>query len=68
MRLFVGDDWAENHHDIEVMDETGKVLAKRRLSEGVAGGAGTASNWSRRYHEGSHCAKRTDPTDRTGRG
>jgi Transposase len=37
MRLFAGDDWAEDHHDIEVMDETGKVLAKRRLAEGVAG-------------------------------
>ena len=37
MRLFVGDDWAEDHHDIEVMDEAGKVLAKKRLPEGVAG-------------------------------
>jgi hypothetical protein len=37
MRLFVGDDWAEDHHDIEVMDEAGRVLAKRRLPEGVAG-------------------------------
>jgi len=37
MRLFVGDDWAEDHHDVEVMDEAGKVLAKRRLPEGAAG-------------------------------
>ena len=37
MRLFVGDDWAEDHHDIEVMDQAGKVLAKRRLPEGAAG-------------------------------
>ena len=37
MRLFVGDDWAENHHDVEVMSEAGKVLAKARLPEGVAG-------------------------------
>jgi transposase len=37
MRLLVGDDWAEDHHDVEVMDESGKVLAKRRLPEGVAG-------------------------------
>src|ERR1700748_365826 len=36
MRLFTGDDWAEDHHDIEVMDEAGKVLARRRLPEGVA--------------------------------
>jgi hypothetical protein len=37
VRLFVGDDWAEDHHDIEVMDEAGKVLAKRRLPEGWPG-------------------------------
>ena len=37
MRLFVGDDWAEDYHDVEVMDEAGKVLARRRLAEGVAG-------------------------------
>ena len=37
MRLFVGDDWAEDHHDVEVMDEAGQVLATRRLPEGVAG-------------------------------
>jgi transposase len=37
MRLFAGDDWAEDHHDVEVMDETGKVLARRRLPEGAGG-------------------------------
>ena len=37
MRLFVGDDWAEDHHDIEVMDQAGKVLARKRLPEGAAG-------------------------------
>ena len=37
MRLFVGDDWAEDHHDVEVMDEAGTVLARRRVPEGVAG-------------------------------
>jgi transposase len=37
MRLFVGDDWAEDHHDVEVMDEAGKVLGRRRLPEGAAG-------------------------------
>jgi len=37
VRLFVGDDWAEDHHDVEVMDQAGKVLAKRRLPEGAAG-------------------------------
>ena len=37
MRLFIGDDWAEDHHDVELMDERGKRLAKARLPEGVAG-------------------------------
>ena len=35
--IFVGDDWAEDHHDVEVQDETGRRLAKARLPEGVAG-------------------------------
>jgi Transposase/Transposase IS116/IS110/IS902 family len=54
MRLFVGDDWAEGHHDVEVMDEAGKVLAKRRLPEGVAGMA--------RLHElvGQHLGEDAD--------
>src|SRR6516225_5727977 len=37
MRLFIGDDWAEDHHDVEVMDAGGRVLAKKRLPEGAAG-------------------------------
>jgi hypothetical protein len=37
MRLFVGDDWAEDHHDVELMEAAGRVLGKRRLPEGVAG-------------------------------
>ena len=35
--LFVGDDWAEDHHDVEVMDAAGRRLAKARLPEGMAG-------------------------------
>jgi transposase len=37
LRLFVGDDWAEDHHDVEVMDASGRRLARARLPEGVAG-------------------------------
>ena len=37
MRLFVGDDWAEDHHDVELMDAAGRVLARARLPEGVVG-------------------------------
>lgn len=35
--LFVGDDWAEAHHDVELMDGAGRRLAKARLPEGVVG-------------------------------
>ena len=38
--LFVGDDWAEDYHDVEVQDETGRRLAKARFTEGLAGVAG----------------------------
>jgi hypothetical protein len=37
MVLFVGDDWAEDQHDVEVQDATGRRLGKARLPEGVAG-------------------------------
>jgi transposase len=35
--IFVGDDWAEDHHDIHVMDADGVRLASRRLPEGLPG-------------------------------
>jgi transposase len=35
--IFVGDDWAEDHHDVYVMDEAGGRLASRRLPEGLTG-------------------------------
>jgi len=35
--LVVGDDWAQDHHDVEVMDGSGRRLAKARLPEGMAG-------------------------------
>jgi transposase len=41
--LFVGDDWAEDHHDVEVQDEHGRAMRTARLPEGVDGMA--------RFHE-----------------
>lgn len=35
--LFIGDDWAEAHHDVEIVGEDGRRLARRRLPEGVDG-------------------------------
>jgi transposase len=34
---FVGDDWAEDHHDVEMQDASGRRLVRARLPEGVAG-------------------------------
>jgi hypothetical protein len=33
----VGLDWAETHHDVAVMDESGRVVTARRVAEGLAG-------------------------------
>ncbi len=35
--IFVGDDWAEAHHDVYVCDEAGVKLAAKRLPEGIDG-------------------------------
>ena len=37
MLVLVGDDWAEDHHDVELMDESGRTVARARLPEGAAG-------------------------------
>jgi Transposase/Transposase IS116/IS110/IS902 family len=37
MLVLVGDDWAEDHHDVELMDDSGRTLARARLPEGAAG-------------------------------
>ena len=35
--IFLGVDWAEAHHDLCVMDESGRVLAKRRVADSLEG-------------------------------
>jgi hypothetical protein len=37
VELFVGVDWAEDHHDVCVMAATGRVRAKGRVSDDLAG-------------------------------
>lgn len=37
MEVFVGIDWAEEHHDVCVMDVAGRVRAKGRVSNDLAG-------------------------------
>jgi transposase len=40
MDVYCGIDWAEDHHDIAVVDQDGKLLARRRISDDAAGLAG----------------------------
>ena len=35
--LFVGVDWGEAHHDLCLLDQDGRVLAARRIADGLAG-------------------------------
>lgn len=35
--IFVGDDWAEGHHDIYIQDTDGKKLSKCRVAESIEG-------------------------------
>ena len=35
--IFVGHDWAEDHHDIALVDQDGTLLAKRRIGDDAAG-------------------------------
>ena len=52
--IFVGNDWAEDHHDVYLMDEGGARLGYGRLPEGIEGVArcmrwslGTQRRWLR---------------------
>src|SRR4051812_49701091 len=37
MAVYGGIDWAEGHHDIALVDDEGRLLAKRRIGETPAG-------------------------------
>jgi transposase len=37
MEVFCGVDWAEDHHDIALVDRDGQLLARRRISDDAAG-------------------------------
>ena len=37
MRIWCGIDWAERHHDIALVDDNGKLVAKRRIADDAAG-------------------------------
>jgi hypothetical protein len=37
MQVFCGIDWAEDHHDVALVDRDGQLLARRRISDDAAG-------------------------------
>jgi transposase len=37
LKVLCGIDWAEGHHDIALVDELGQLIAKKRITETVAG-------------------------------
>ena len=37
LRVFCGIDWAEDHHDVALVDAEGKLVAKRRIGDDAAG-------------------------------
>jgi len=37
LEIFCGIDWAERHHDVAVVDQTGRLLGRRRISDDLAG-------------------------------
>ncbi|MFF3601556.1 IS110 family transposase [Kitasatospora indigofera] len=37
LKIFCGIDWAESHHDVALVNEIGELLAKRRITDDVAG-------------------------------
>jgi transposase len=54
--LFVGDDWAEDHHDVALINQEGRLLARGRLPEGVQGIEALHG------HIASHLDERDGPT------
>jgi hypothetical protein len=43
--IFVGDDWAEDHHDIHVMDAGGHDWRRAACPKGSRASAGSTSWW-----------------------
>ena len=37
LNCYCGIDWAEGHHDVAIIDSDGKLVAKRRIGDDLAG-------------------------------
>ena len=60
MLLFLGNDWSEDHHDVELQDAAGTVLARAKLAEGMAGM--TRLHAMIGEHVGEHVGDGQEPT------
>ena len=65
VRIFCGIDWAEDHHDIAVVDEHGTQLTKLRISDDAAGYATLLGMLGQ---HGEHAENLTPVAIETGRG
>jgi hypothetical protein len=62
--LSVGIDWAERHHDLCIMATHGRVLARERIADRVAGVARLhelIASWAEEPAEASRGPSRTGP-------
>ncbi|MGS0684459.1 hypothetical protein ACVBEQ_04745 [Nakamurella sp. GG22] len=53
----MGDDWAEDHHDVDLVGDDGRRLGKKRFPEGVTGLSGLHSLIA------DHLPEDADPAD-----
>jgi hypothetical protein len=66
--LYVGDDWAEDHHDVEIQDQTGRRMGRARLPEGLAGVAWLHELIAEHLWVGADADSATTADPRTGPG
>ena len=54
MTIYIGDDWASDHHDVVIHDQDGRRLTKARLPEGAAGMARLHELVAAHLHDDDH--------------
>ena len=69
MDVFCGIDWAEDHHDVALVDRDGALLARRRIGDDAAGFAAAAgpARRPRRQRRGPDPGGDRDPARAAGR-
>lgn len=64
--VFCGIDWAERHHDVALVDEQGRLLVKRRITDDVSGFSDLSALLAE--HSGSDTFRSIDVAIETDRG